>query len=295
MLQRLMRVGAAVGAVMLGAGAGSLPAGAAHAASQEPVAELSPDSRPVLVLEPPSGALAIRRDREERRAPLPAVWRTSDKDRGFSQALLLQLSHSSANWPWRTLIVSNSGPERRNQLQKLVGQHAVVATVRDELVDLGGMVEFHVTVDLTTVRAIATIHETRAHTRVEYLAPPLAADSRTPRRSLAQFVMEGPLDDQVSAAAIDLSQFLTTIVGRVAVPGRLRPHNPTLGELGLHPTCGECRAWNTVVYQQPGRVWVRVGRPSVRILALPVEPARPGRRAAPGNHSAPMDRPQTGH
>jgi hypothetical protein len=107
-------------------------------------------------------------------------------------------------------------------------------------------------------------------TAVEYFAPPLAGNSARPRRSRAHFVMDGPLDDQVSTAATDLSQFLATIVARVSVPDSLHPHNPTLGELGVHPACGECRASDPVVYEQPGRVWVRVGRPPGTILALPL-------------------------
>jgi len=283
--------------VLLAAGA------AAHAVSPGPGAGLSPDLRPVLVLEPPHVALllvhhavrlpdkqaetlamklgywiaapVIRRDREERRGPLPSAWLTSEPDRGFGQALLMQLSQASANWPWRTLIVSSSGPESDSQLQSLMGQDAVLAVVRDELVDLAGKVELHMTMQLVTVRASATTHEARVRTQVEYFAPPLAGDSAMPRRSQAHFVMDGPLDDQVSTAATDLSQFLATIVARVSVPDSLHPHNPTLGELGVHPTCGECRASDPVVYEQPGRIWIRVGKPPGTILSLPVQASRP--------------------
>ena len=88
------------------------------------------------------------------------------------------------------------------------------------------------------------------------------------------FAANGRLDDQVSTAATDLSQFLATIVARVSVPDSLHPHNPTLGELGLHPSCGTCRASDPVVYLQPARVWVRVGKLPGSILALPRQPAR---------------------
>jgi hypothetical protein len=247
---------------------------AAHAANPGPGAGLSPDLRPVLVLEPPHGALLLVHH-EERRGPLPPAWLTSEPDRGFGQALLMQLSQASANWPWRTLVVSSSGPESDSQLQSLMGQDAVIAVVRDELVDHTGKVELHVTMQLVTIRAIGTAHEVRERTQVEYFAPPLAGDSARPRRSQAHFVMDGPLDDQVSTAATDLSQFLATIVARVSVPDSLHPHNPTLGELRVHPTCGECRASDTVVYEQPGRIWVRVGKPPRTILALPVHASRP--------------------
>jgi hypothetical protein len=289
----MRRAGTVVGTVLL------LVAGAAaHAASSGPAAGLSPDQRPVLVLEPPHGALllvhhavrlpdrqaeslalkfgywiaasVVRRDREERRGPLPSAWLTSEPDRGFGQGLLMQLSQASANWPWRTLIISSPGPESDSQLQSLPGQDAVIAVVRDELVDLAGKVELHVTMQLVTVRAIATPRETRLRTQVEYFAPPLTGDSAMPRRSQAHFVMDGPLDDQVSTAATDLSQFLATIVARVSVPDSLHPHNPSLGELGVRPTCGACRASDPVVYEQPGRVWVRVGKPPGTILALPL-------------------------
>ncbi|HTY93399.1 MAG TPA: hypothetical protein VMC02_05900 [Steroidobacteraceae bacterium] len=282
-------------------------AGVAHAAASVSATELSPDLRPVLILEAPLGELMlvhhalpladrraeslalklghwiaapiVRRDRVERRAALPLAWQTSEPDRGFSQVLLARLSPVAANWPWRTLIVSSSGPESNSQLQTLRGQDAVVAVVRDELVDLEGQVEFHVMLDLTTVRAIATTHETRVPVPVEYFSAPLTADSRRPRRSLALFGRDGPLDLQVSTAATDLSQFLATTVARVSVPDSLHPRNPTLGELRLHPRCGECRASDPVVYLQPGRAWVRVGKLSGSILALPLQSRRPVRAA----------------
>jgi hypothetical protein len=288
----MRRAGALVGMMLI------LTATAAQAASPGPAAGLAPDLRPVLLLELPRGALllvhhalrlpdkqaeslaiklgywiaapVIRRDREERRGPLPQPWLTSEPDRGFGQALLMQLSQASANRPWRTLTVSGSGAESDSQLQSLPGEDAVLAVVRLELVDLVGKVELHATLQLLTVRAIATAHETRVRTRVEYFAPPLIADSGLPHRSQAQFIMDGPLDEQVSTAATDLSQFLATIVARVSVPESLHPHNPTLGELGVHPSCGECRAADPVVYEQPERVWVRVGKPPGTILALPL-------------------------
>jgi hypothetical protein len=252
--------------------------GAAPAATLGPATELSPDMRPVLVLQPPQGELMLVHHTEpvpERQAvPLPQAWLTAAPDRGFSQALLMQLSQVASNWPWRTLVISSSGPESDSQLQTLPGQDAIVARVRAELVDLGDKVEFHVLMDLVTVRAIATAHETRVHTHVEYFAPALAADRHLPRRSLALFAANGRLDEQVSAAAADLSQFLATIVARVSVPDSLHPHNPTLGELGLHPSCSVCRASDPVVYLQPGRIWVRVGKLPGSILALPRQSAR---------------------
>jgi hypothetical protein len=248
--------------------------GAAVAATPGPATELSPDMRPVLVLQPPQGELMLVQDSEERRTHLPSAWRTPAPDRGFSHALLMQLSQVSSNWPWRTLAISSSGPESDSQLQTLPGQDAIVAEVHAELVDLGGKVEFRVRMDLVTVRAIATPHETRVRTQVEYFAPALAADRRRPRRGQALFAAHGRLDDQVSTAAADLSQFLATIVARVSVPDSLHPHNSTLGELGLHPRCGVCRASDPVVYLQPARVWVRVGRLPDSILALPLQSAR---------------------
>ena len=251
-------------------------AGTARAASA--AAQLAPDARPILVLEPPPGPLLLVH--AARRGPLPSAWRTSEADRGFNQALLMQLSQSATNWPWRTLVVSSSGPQSDSQLQTQVGGDAVVAVLRAELVDLEGKVEYHLRMELTTVRAIATSHESRVVERVEYVARPLAADSARPRRSVAHFVMDGALDAQVSTAATDLSQFLAMIVARVSVPESLHPHNPTLKELGVHPSCGECRPSDPVVYRQPGRVWVRVGRPPGSILAVPLHPARIGQSHA---------------
>jgi hypothetical protein len=268
--------GLALGAIAIGlclAGPG-----AASAESLGPATELAPDQRPVLLLEPPQGPLMLVRHAmllPKHRGPLPASWRTSQPDRGFTAALLMQLSHVAANWPWRTLILSTSGPESERQLQTLGGEDAVVALVHDELVDLRGKVQFHVTMELVTVRQIATRRETRARTPVQYFAPLLVADSAMPRRSLAAFAMDGALDDQVSTAATDLSQFLATIVARISVPESLRAHNPTLGELSAHPVCGDCRASDSVVYQQPGRVWVRVAKSGGGILSLPLQSARP--------------------
>jgi hypothetical protein len=291
-----------VGVVML---SGCMAAGGtAHAAPVVPTAELSPDTRPVLVVEPPPGELLLVRhvarlpdrpaeslvlklghwivtpvtsaSRAEHRAPLPAPWRTSEADRGFTQGLLMQLSHVAGNSPWRTLIVSGSHLESDSQLQTLGGRDAVLAVVHDELVDLDGKVEFHMTLDLVTVRSIATARERRVHLPVQYFAPALAADSGQPRRYVASFAMDGALDDQVSTAATDLSQFLATIVARVSVPQSLHPHNPTLAELGVHPSCGVCRPTDPVVYSQPERVWVRVraGKAPGSILSLPLQSLR---------------------
>jgi hypothetical protein len=261
--------GAIVGAMIMATGIGAAPA-----ATSGPATELSPDMRPVLVLQPPQGELMLVQDREARRTHLPSQWRTPAPDRGFSQALLMQLSQVSSNWPWRTLVVSSSDPESDSQLQTLPGQDAIVAVVHADLVDLGDRVEFHVLMNLVTVRAIATPQETRVRTQVAYFAPPLAADRRLPHRNLALFTANGRLDEQVSTAAADLSQFLATIVARVSVPDSLHPHNLTLGELGLHPSCGVCRASDPVVYLQPERVWVRVGKLAGSILALPRPSAR---------------------
>jgi hypothetical protein len=272
-----------------------LTAGSGHAATPDPASELSPDLRPVLLLQPPQGPLLLvpraarLREHKPHRAALPAAWQTAEPDRGFTQALLMQFSHVAANWPWRTLSVSTSGPESDSQLQSLADQDAVVAVVHDALLDLGGKVQFQITLELTTVRAIATAHERRLHSHVEYIGQALVADSGQPRRALAAFAKDGALDQQVSTAATDLSQFLATIVARVSVPDSLHPHNPTLGGLGLHVSCAECRASDQVVYQQPGRVWIRAGTPSGSILALPLK--QTSQPATQGGHAARTDRP----
>ncbi len=276
----LRQAGSIVGVLILAAGFGP-----ALAASPETAIELSPDARPVLILVPPQGELLLGRRGARRRVPLPSAWQTSEADRGFTQALLMQLSHVAANWPWRTLIVSSSGPESASQLQTLGGQSAVVAVVQDELLDLAGKVQFHVHMELTTVREIASRHERRVQTHVDYVAAALAADSAAPRRNAAAFAPNGALDEQAGTAATDLSQFLALIVARVSVPASLQPRNSTLGGLGLHPNCAECRASDRVVYLQPGRVWVRVGRPPGSILAVPLK--QTSRTATPGGHTAP--------
>ncbi len=311
------KAGRIVGALIIAAGFGPTPAATAYAATSDAAIELSPDMRPALILVPPQGALQLvhratrlrdqraqalplklgswltapitRRDARERHASLPAGWLTTEPDRGFTQALLGQLSHVAANWPWRTLIVSSSAAESDSQLQTLGGQSAVVAVVQDELVDLAGKVELHVTMNLVTVRNAASAHETRVQTPVEYFAPALAADSALPRRNATLFALNGALDEQVSTAATDLTQFLATMVARFSVPASLHARNPTLGELGLHPTCAECRASDRVVYQQPGRVWVKVGKPPGGILALPLK--QTSRTSAPAGHTARSDNP----
>jgi hypothetical protein len=253
----------------------------AHAANAGSAIELSPDLRPVLILEPPQGEVLLVHRATRQRAPLPAAWQTAEPDRGFTQALLMQLSHVAANWPWRTLIVGTSGPDSERQLQSLAGQDAVLAVAHAELLDLAGKVQFHVTLELSTLRAIATAQATRVRTHVEYFAPALPADSTVPRRTPAPFATDGALDEQVSTAATDLSQFLATIVARVSVPSSLHPHNPTLGGLGLHLTCAECRASDRVVYLQPGRVWVSLRKPPGTILALPLNRTSKGRTIGP--------------
>jgi hypothetical protein len=272
-----MRKAGSIAAVLIASAAFGL----ATAATVGSAIELSPDTRPVLILMPPQGELQLVRRAAHQRNRLPAAWQTSEADRGFTQALLMQLSHVAANWPWRSLIVSTSEPESASSLQSLAGQDAVVAVAHDELVDLAGRVEFHVIMELTTLRALATPHETRVRTHVEYIAPALVADSAVPRRNLAAFAMDGALDEQASTAATDLSQFLATIVARVSVPSSLHPHNSTLRGLGLHLTCAECRGSDRVVYLQPGRVWVRVGKPPGSILALPLKKTPKGRIFGP--------------
>lgn len=266
----MRKAGSIAGILIVTAGIGPAPAATGSAI------ELSPDMRPVLILTPPQGELQLVRRAARQRARLPALWQTAEPDRGFTQALLMQLSHVASNWPWRSLIVTASGPESDSQLQSLAGQDAVIAVAHDELVDLSGKVQLHVLMELTTLRAIATTHETRVRTHVEYIAPALVADSAVPRRNLALFATDGALDEQASTAATDLSQFLATIVARVSVPSSLHPHNSTLRGLGLHLSCAACRASDRVVYLQPGRVWIWVGKSPGSILALPLKKTSKG-------------------
>ncbi len=91
-------------------------AATAQAEAPGPAAELSPDRRPVLLLQPPQGPLLLVRHAvllPNHRGPLPAAWRTSEPDRGFTAALLMQLSHVAAKLAVAHADPHDLGPRER--------------------------------------------------------------------------------------------------------------------------------------------------------------------------------------
>jgi hypothetical protein len=262
-----------------------------------PVAALSPDERPMLFLVstpdemllvhhahplPPSTAerLAlklglfiagpiIRRRARESAGPLPVAWRTSALDRGFVQELAATLESNQANWPWRTLRLAPSS-EQAEALAAQAKADAAVVRFTLELEDLGRQVAFSASAHVLFVRATGTPRESRTQLLIRHVAPPLAADSAHPERSAALFRAGGPLDQQVSAAAFDLSRALAVTIARMTTP---TPTGATASrryaDLAVKPHCAECRPEDAVLHEEPARVWVAPARLPGAVLSLP--------------------------
>jgi hypothetical protein len=266
-------------------------------ATSAPIAELSPDERPMLILVsapgelllvhhahpmPPSAAerLAlklglfiagpiIRRRARESAGPLPVAWRTPALDRGFVQELSSTLERTQANWPWRTLRLAAS----REQAEALAEQSkadAAVVSFTLELVDLDRQVQFSASALVLLARAAGTPRESRTYIVIRHFAPPLPADTAHPERSAVLFRAGGALDQQVSAAATDLSRALAVTIARLTTP---TPIGAIAGrryaDLAVKPRCTECRPEDAVLHEEPARVWVTPSRQPGTVLSLP--------------------------
>ena len=279
----------------------ALTCGAAFGRDDEPasVAALSPDQRPVLIVMPPVEelmlahhahrlsqskaeslarelglllALPIIRSRaRESVQSLPPVWRTDDGDRGFNEQLAAALGHSQANWPWRAMKIVTSREEVDRLQGQLAAQDVAVAQFSYELEELTGRVQLNATADVTLVDASGTARESRVRTRIRHVAHSLAADPRHPASAVPQFRAGGPIDQLVSAAALDLSRALAVTVARgLTSPAAAASPHP-YADLARKPKCPECQGSDPVLHEEPGRVWIAPARTPGTILSLPVE------------------------
>jgi len=279
----------------------ALASGGAFGRDDEPapVAALSPDQRPVLIVLPPIDelmlahhahrlspskaeslarelglflALPIIRSRaRESVQPLPGPWRTDDRDRGFTEQLNAALDHSQANWPWRAINIVQSREEIDRLQSQLAGQDVAVAQFSYELEELAGHVQLNASADVTLVSGSGTPRESRLRTRIRHFAPSVSGDPRHAAAAAAEFHAGGRFDQLVSGAALDLSRALAVTVAH-ALTASPAPAAPArhFAELARKPTCAECRGSDPVLHEEPGRVWVAPAKTAGTILSLPV-------------------------
>jgi hypothetical protein len=272
------------------------PAGASAPA---PPAALSPDQRPTLVIVAEPKALTIvhhahpmpsaeaeqlalkvglyaalpmiRRRAREGWDPLPRAWQSGEPDRGFSQAIAAALDPAQqANWPWRALKIVTSRAEANAALAQLSGQDAAVATFKCELEDQLRSVQLIARASLKLIHAAGTAGESRTQFNIRHYGRPLDADWGRPRKYVVAFRSGGPLDEQVSAAALDLSHAIAVVVARLTTPATLEAASRHFGDLVHKPECPECRPSDPVIHEEPGRVWVIPARLGATLLSLPV-------------------------
>jgi hypothetical protein len=285
---------------------------AAAEISSPPVATLSPDQRPTLVIVdapaelmiahhahplPPDRAeeLAlklgllvagpiIRRYAREGTDPLPRAWRSGEPDRGFAAALAAALDRTQSNWPWRALRIAASDTEANDVLAELMtGQDVVLVTFQYVLDDQLRSVQLDARARVRFVRDAGTPRESRTQFIIEHLSQPLAADWGHPSKYAAEFRSGGPLDQRVDSAALDLSRALAVTIARLTTAA------PDIHVAGRHfadllakPKCPECRPNDAVLHEEPGRVWVAPSRLPGTVLSLPVEAS--GEVASEGTH-----------
>ncbi len=273
----------------------------ASAGDSPPVATLSPDQRPTLVIVdapaelmiahhahplPPAKAeeLAlkfglpiagpiIRRYAREGTDPLPHAWQSDEPDRGFAAGIAAALDRTQSNWPWRALHIAGSNTEANDVLAELMtGQDVVLVTFQYVLQDQMRSVQLDAQAHVRFVRDSGTPGESRTQFTIEHLSRPLVADWGHPGKYATEFRSGGPLDQMVAAAVLDLSRALAVTVARLtsAAPD-LHVTGRRFGDLLEKPKCTECRPSDAVLHEEPGRVWVAPSRLAGTVLSLPVE------------------------
>lgn len=276
-----------------------LPAGAG-ASAPEPAAALSPDQRPTLVIVAPPTALTIvhhahplppaeaeqlalkigldaavpiiRRRSRDGWDPLPRVWQTTEPDRGFSADIAAALDPAQqANWPWRALKIVTSSAEADAALAELAGQDAAIATFKCELEDGFQTVQLVARATVRLIHDAGTGGQKDTQFNIRHYGLPIPADWGRPRKYAIAFRSGGPLDDQVSAAALDLSHALAVIIARLTTPETLEAASRHFGDLPRKPNCPECRPGDPVIHEEPSRVWVIPARLGATLLSLPVD------------------------
>lgn len=270
------------------------------AAQSPPATALSPDERPTLLLVaapaqltiihhahplPPNkaeqlalklglfiAAPIIRRQARDGWDPLPRAWQTDQPDRGFAAAIAAALDPSQqANWPWRALKITDSSAAADAALAQLTGRDVVIVTFKCELEDQLHTVQLIARANLTMIRSAGTPNESRTDFSIRHFGRPIVADWGRPRKYAAVFKADGPLDQQVSAAALDLSHALAVTVARLTTAApNVRMAIERYGDLPDKPKCPDCRASDPVLREEPGRVWVAPARLGGAVLSLPV-------------------------
>ncbi len=265
-----------------------------------PVTSLSPDRRPTLIIVSAPAVLLIRHHprplsplaveamtlklglqaarpvilRYERRGldPLPPLWRSGRPDRAFASALAAALDRSQANWPWRDLEIVPSIAKARAAIAGLRGQDVVLVTFHCEIEDRIHTAQYSAEARVELLRDAGTARQSRTRFDIRHLSGALAADWGEPRRSAAVFRSGGRFDQAVDSAALDLSRALAVTVARLttATPD-IQIAGLEYGDLVRKPDCPVCRAGDTVLQQEPGRVWVAPRKLGGTILSLPLE------------------------
>lgn len=272
----------------------------ASASAPPPAAALSPDQRPTLVIVAPPMALTIvhhahplppseaeqlalklglyaavpiiRRRARDGWDPLPRAWQTSEPDRGFSADISAALDPAQqANWPWRALKIVSSSAEANAALAELSGQDAAVATFKCELEDGLRTVRLVARATVRLIRDAGAPDQKDTQFNIRHYGRAIVADWGRPQKYAVAFRSGGPIDDQVSAAALDLSHALAVIIARLTTPETLESASRHFGDLTHKPTCPECRASDPVIHEEPGRVWVIPARLGATLLSLPVD------------------------
>ena len=271
--------------------------GWARASAPAPAA-LSPDQRPTLVIiaepspltvvhhanpMPPAEAeqLAlklglyaampiIRRRARDGWDPLPRAWETDQPDRGFSADLAAALDPAQqANWPWRALKIVKSSAEADAAIAQLTGQDAAVASFKCELEDQLHAVQLIARATVSLIRGAGEPGQSRTHFNIRHYGRPVEADWGRPRQYAVVFRSGGAIDEQVNAAALDLSHALAVIVARLTTPQTLEAATRHYGDLSRKPQCPECRPGDPVIHEEPHRVWVIPARLGATLLSLP--------------------------
>lgn len=213
----------------------------------------------------------IRRHARDGWDPLPRAWQTDQSDRGFDAAVTAALDPSQqANWPWRALRIVASNAEADAALASLAGQDAAIVTFKCELEDQLRTVQLLARASVRWIRDAGTSRESRTQLGIRYYARPIAADWGRPKQYAAAFRSGGLLDEQVSAAALDLSHALAVVIARLMTPATLESVGRRYADLTQKPKCPECRPGDAVLHEEPGRVWVVPARLGGTVLSLPV-------------------------
>ncbi|MGH8258567.1 MAG: hypothetical protein ACREUG_02625, partial [Steroidobacteraceae bacterium] len=177
-----------------------------------------------------------------------------------------------ANWPWRALKIVPSTSAADAALAELAGEGAAIVTFKCQLEDQLHAVQLVARANVSMIRDADTPRESRAELSIRHYGTPISADWGRPRKYRAAFRAGGRLDDEVNAAALDLSHALAFMIARLTTPGsNLTANVERFRDLPHKPQCAECRPGDPVLHEEPGRIWVQPARlGGTVVLSLPV-------------------------